>query len=150
MISTRAWAFLAFAILALSTRIAHATPEDDDKANDGRLLAELSAKDPARVPLFVQANQARARGDAAAASSLYEQLRQADPWFSAAARRRCGEELKLHHPADALTLCRDALQHQPLLAENETSLALALSADAAAPAAALSEAGTAAGRDGGL
>lgn len=92
---------------------------------DRKILADLEAQSPQAVPLWNQANQARAAGDYAKASQLYARVRELAPGFVHATRRQCSAEQMLGHREQALALCKQALVAEES-AENLASLASVL------------------------
>lgn len=78
-------------------------------AAEQKLTTELTALNPAMVDIWVQANQARDRGDHSTAERLYDQVFTSVPSFVHAERRRCGELSALNRRDEAIQLCRDAV-----------------------------------------
>lgn len=92
---------------------------------DARVDKELRAVNPQAADLFVQANQARERGDHAKARDLYQEVRALVPDSPHAVRREAMEELSLENRPRALELARAALAKAPS-ADNLSSLSFVL------------------------
>jgi tetratricopeptide (TPR) repeat protein len=97
---------------------------------DRRILEDLRSQNPSAVPLFEQANAARAAGKHKEAAELYGQVHVMAPRFDHALRRRCTEELVLGDHSQAVADCRSARGLEDSV-ENQSALALALTQSAA-------------------
>jgi Zn-dependent protease with chaperone function len=135
---------LGIAILLTTAGAVAASPPTRTEF-DQKIAKELAAQDPHAAELFEQANQARERDDAAAASALYAKVEALAPSFSHAYRRHATTELQLRHFEAAVTLARKAVELDSS-AFSEATLAMALLADPAARAANRAEAIELAGR----
>lgn len=110
MITPRLRRLLPVFLLLLASIPAGAETQEEF---DRKIIAELKARDPAAAELFIKANAARARGDHAAATVLYRQVRAAQPGFTHATRRLAGELSRTGDAAGALDLYREAAALDP-------------------------------------
>jgi Zn-dependent protease with chaperone function len=101
------------------------TPAERHAAFDQKITDELSQQNPAVVPLWQQANEARDKRDYAGCSRLYAEVHEKAPAFWHAVRRQCGCELQLRNLDRAVELCEQAAS-KDASAENMGLLALVL------------------------
>src|SRR5436309_7690451 len=92
---------------------------------DRKIVEELRAVNPEAVPIFVEANETRAREDHRRAADLYARVVAMAPGFSHALRRQAHEEIALGHRVEAIGLARRAVAIDRS-AENLSSLASVL------------------------
>jgi len=112
-----------------------------DDAFDREILEALRARDPEAVPIFEAANKARLQERFEEASAAYAEVERRVPGYFHATRRRCVVEDLLGHRADAIALCRKALESERS-PENLTALAHILSRSGQDVSAGLEEART--------
>jgi Zn-dependent protease with chaperone function len=97
-----------------------------EEAFDREILEILRARDPGAVPAFEVANAANHQGKYEEANAAYLEVERRAPWYFHATRRRCAVQAELGHWADALALCRKALESERS-PENLTAMARVLS-----------------------
>lgn len=117
----RAFALAACVLFFATT--AEAAPRD--KVFEEKILADLSAINPALVPTFRDATAASDAGNYTKARTGFLAVHEGAPQFDPALRRLCMSEMGLDNTNDAVAHCRQALSisRSP---ENESALALAL------------------------
>jgi Zn-dependent protease with chaperone function len=93
-----------------------------------RITEELEARSPRAAALFRDADAARVRFDHQRAADLYGEVYALAPHFVHALRRQCTEILALGRRAEAVALCRRAIE-QERSPENAVALAGALVTD---------------------